>query len=192
MLRSVLRTLPTYSIQAVLLASLAIPVLSACEVRGIGDPCTPEAIPAGGFDAREVYVETSSVQCRTRTCMVFRLRGNPECVRSADPARNTCTTGPECSVTTMEGTQSTCVDGDTDSVLDATSLQRVFCSCRCSAAGDVNTPLCACTEGFHCVDVLTAGGVGVQGGYCVPNDLCTTDDDCPGGTPGSCNEGVCG
>ena len=62
--------------------------------------------------------------------------------------------------------------------------------CRCRADGDSNTPLCACTSGYHCVDVLTAGGVGVQGAYCVPNDLCTEDEDC-GGAPGSCQNGVC-
>jgi len=185
MLRSVAR----WSIQAIAIASFALPMLSACEARGIGDPCTPEAIPAGGFVNSEVYVETSSVQCRTRTCMVFRLNGDPNCVRSEVEARNTCT--PECTRTLSDGTTvSTCVDGDTDDIVPLDSLERVFCSCRCRASGDANTPLCACTAGFHCVDVLTAGGVGVQGGYCVPDDLCTSDEDC-GGTPGSCQEGVC-
>lgn len=149
-------------------------LLSGCPARGIGDPCVPEAIPGGGFDSREIYVETSSVQCRTRTCMVFRLDGNPTQV-------------------TEDGT---CPSGSMDCVTRAdinlpNSLERVFCSCRCSAAGgDSNTPLCDCTEGFHCVDVLNAGGVGVRGGYCVPNELCTSDDDCASGT---CNlsEGIC-
>ena len=161
-------------LHAVLIAAITLPVLSACGVRGVGDPCTPEAIPAGGFDPREVYVETSSVQCRTRTCMVFRLRGNPERVIGTD----SCTGDP-----------TGCVDPNAEIGLD-NSLERVFCSCRCRATGDVNTPLCECGEGFHCVDVLTTGGVGVQGGYCVPTDLCTTDDDCDEGQ--LCNEGVCG
>lgn len=179
MLRSVTR----WAIQSAVLSALAWPGLSACQVRGIGDPCTPEAIPTSGFDPREVYVETSSVQCRTRTCMVFRLRGDPSCVNSADPSRDTCTTDPA----RCDGN---CVDGDTDNPVPPNSLQRVFCSCRCSAT-DANTPLCACSDGYHCVDVLTAGGVGVQGGYCVPNDYCTSDADCDG-TAGSCNaEGVC-
>ena len=143
--------------------------LGGCEARGIGDPCIPESIPSDGFAPSEVYVETSSVQCRTRTCMVFRLDGNPSCE------------------TGVAG----CVNPDAP-VTDQNSADRVFCSCRCSATGDVNTPLCACTEGYHCVNVLTVGGVGVQGGYCVPTELCTADSDC-GGLSGSCNlgTGVC-
>jgi hypothetical protein len=146
---------------------------TGCPARGIGDPCTPEAIPSGGFDPREVYVETSSVQCRTRTCIVFRLRGDPTCVLSTDPSRNTCDPvrcGDRCVRDVSE-------DGSMIAAQD--SLERVFCSCRCSAAGDTNTPLCQCTEGYHCVEVLTAGGPGIRGGYCVPNELCATDDDCP-------------
>ncbi len=139
-----------------------------CEARGIGDPCIPEAIPTGGFVEQEIYVETSSVQCRTRTCLVFRLDGDPS-----------------------EGCTTNCADPNVP-VTSVNSADRVFCSCRCSAAGgDVNTPLCECTEGFHCVDVLTSGGVGVRGGYCVPNDLCNADEDCPGTScnlaTGACN-----
>jgi hypothetical protein len=154
------------------------PALGACEARGIGDPCIPEAIPPSpGFDQQEVYVETSSVQCRTRTCMVFRLSGDPSKVVGTD----TCPPG------TLG-----CVDRNVG-ITDSNSADRVFCSCRCSAtSGDANTPLCSCTEGYHCVEVLTAGGAGIRGGYCVPEEFCTGDEDCGGG-PGSCNlgTGVC-
>ena len=54
---------------------------------------------------------------------------------------------------------------------------QVFCSCRCSvgADGQANTPLCACGDGFTCLDdVVTTGGVGVTGGYCIP---CIRDGD---------------
>jgi hypothetical protein len=174
-----LRSVNQSHLSRLLLAAATLTVLAACEARGIGDPCVPEAIPTGGFDDREVYVETSSVQCRTRTCMVFRLDGNPERIVGTD----SCPDGVDCVNPELP-------------VSDQTSLERVFCSCRCSAAGDVNTPLCNCTSGFHCVDVLTAGGVGVQGGYCVPDELCTSDEDCTNddGTMGSCNPttGVCG
>lgn len=111
-----------------------------CTGSPIGDPCVPESIPMGGYDDREIYIETSSVQCRTRTCMVYKLLGQPsmDCTGAAsDP--------PEC--------------------------HQVFCSCRCSttSGAQANTPLCACGEGFTCVDdVVTTGGEGVQGGYCVP------------------------
>lgn len=173
-------------LRALVIAGVALSMLGACEARGIGDPCTPEAIPADpdgpmgertdGFEASEIYVETSSVQCRTRTCMVFRLEGNPERVAGED----SCPPGA-----------SGCVNPDLP-VTSVISAERVFCSCRCSASGDVNTPLCECTDGFHCVDVLTAGGVGVAGGYCVPTDLCTSDDDCPAGVVCNDETGVCG
>jgi len=151
-------------------------MMSGCPARGIGDPCVPEAIPGGGFDQREIYVETSSVQCRTRTCMVFRLSGDPSKVVGEE----SCPAGT-----------AGCVDRALP-VNVSNSAERVFCTCRCSATdGDSNTPLCDCTDGFHCVDVLTAGGAGVRGGYCVPNELCTADEDC---ASGRCNleaGGVC-
>ena len=120
-----------------------------CAARGLGDPCIPESIPAGGFNQREVYVETSAVQCRTRVCMVYQLQGNPEHITGTP----SCGANPDC-------------------VSQELVNERVFCSCRCSAGGDTNTPLCACNEGFTCVDdVVNAGGVGVRGGYCVRSDL---------------------
>jgi hypothetical protein len=55
----------------------------ACEPAGVGDPCTPEVRPTcvGEGDARqcdpwaygEVSVETRSLQCKTRTCMVYHF-----------------------------------------------------------------------------------------------------------------------
>ncbi|WP_157069228.1 hypothetical protein [Sandaracinus amylolyticus] len=157
----------TGSLQFVTIAGVILlgAMMSGCPARGIGDPCVPEAIPGGGFDEREIYVETSSVQCRTRTCMVFRLNGDPSKVLED----GTCPDNIDC------------VSRELPVTVD-TSLERVFCTCRCSATdGDSNTPLCDCSDGFHCVDVLTAGGAGVRGGYCVPNDLCTADEDCASG-----------
>jgi hypothetical protein len=146
------------SLTRLFMMTAALFTILGCQAKGIGDPCVPEAIPANGFDVREIYVETSSVQCRTRTCIVFKLDGNP--ADDCDPNTENCANPQE-------------------PVTSTTSAERVFCSCRCSAAGgDVNTPLCECGDGFHCVDVLTAGGEGIRGGYCVPNVLCTSDDDC--------------
>lgn len=126
-------------------------VASACTASPIGDPCIPETIPAGGFDAREVYIETSSVQCRTRVCMVYRLLGDPSvvCDDMGQPAG--------------------CLQRDVVN-------NQVFCSCRCSGPpdADTNTPLCNCGHGYRCLEddepgyVGTTGGIGVQGGYCVP------------------------
>lgn len=126
-----------------------------CTGSPVGDPCVPESIPPGGFDNREVYLETSSVQCRTRVCMVYQLDGDP-----------------------------------TELPPDDQDLDQVFCSCRCSIAEgeQANQPLCACGAGFECIDdIVTTGGEGVRGGYCVPCVLpgnpenldITIFDDCP-------------
>lgn len=134
-----------------LLAGIAV---LGCTGSPIGDPCVPESIPPGGFDSSEMYLETSSVQCRTRVCMVYRLDGNPENVCPPPPAPPT----PDC------------LDSDVVS-------NQVYCSCRCSVptGSQANTPTCDCADGFACIDdIVTTGGTGVQGGYCVP---CITEDD---------------
>ncbi len=173
-------------------ALLAGAVVSGCAASGVGDPCVPEAIPECGFTNRESYVETSSVQCRTRVCLVYRLQGHPERVVSEG---DTCTS-PSC-VNPMGGLTDTCViDGDLETIeMGGTAAAndraaRVFCSCRCSAAGgDSNLPLCACNEGFHCVDLLTQGGAGVRGGYCIREQFCEDDADCLAGQ--SCSGNIC-
>lgn len=152
-----------------------------CAPVGQGDPCTPEAIPGNGFVSNEVYVETSSVQCRTRVCMVYHLQGNPECV-AGDPRCSGGTGDNPC----VSGTTSLCVQVDDPGQvqIDPNSPDRVFCTCRCSAGGNSSLPLCQCTEGFRCVPDSDPGG-----GYCVPNDLalhpatgqpaiCVSDDEC--------------
>jgi len=129
-----------------------------CTGSPVGDPCVPESIPPGGFDPQEVYLETSSVQCRTRVCMVYQLSGNPDviCDEFGMPAG--------------------CIPRTTLS-------NQVFCSCRCSSdGGDTNIPLCDCGDGFRCLEegergFVTAGGEGVRGGYCVPCRKPDGDDD---------------
>jgi hypothetical protein len=50
----------------------------ACADTGIGDPCSPaRPAPVGGatrgyFVSQEIYLETRSLQCRTRVCMVWK------------------------------------------------------------------------------------------------------------------------
>ena len=50
---------------------------AACSETGVGDACVPEQVPAGGFLDSETYLETSSVQCATRVCLVRGLSGDP-------------------------------------------------------------------------------------------------------------------
>ena len=127
-----------------------------CAPSPVGDPCVPETIPGDGFDSSEVYIETSSVQCVTRICMVYQLDGNPE---------------------RIVGTPS-CADGATDCITASQLANHVTCSCRCdvTSAADENAPLCNCPDGFSCEPVVTTGGAGVRGSYCVP---CRYTDDRP-------------
>ncbi len=148
---------------AILAVTMALGVAATgCAASGVGDPCTPEAVPTCGFANSEVYVETSSVQCRTRVCVVYRLDGHPENLRSEGCPRNAEPLGTLCMTT---GNPDTCVeDGletpDGERILSE-SDERVFCSCRCRAnAANPNLPLCACEAGYHCADE----------DFCVPND----------------------
>ena len=50
---------------------------AACSESGVGDACVPEQVPGGGFLPTETYLETSSVQCATRVCLVRELEGDP-------------------------------------------------------------------------------------------------------------------
>ena len=113
-----------------------------CEAPGVGDPCEPEQVPAGGFVPTEAYLETSSVQCRTRVCMVYKLAGDPR--EECDPTQTVCPTR--------------------DQVDD-----RVYCTCRCRAPDDPNATVCECPEGYECTEVLTSEGAGpgIRGSYCV-------------------------
>lgn len=54
-----------------------------CATSGVGDPCQPGHPPlasgqpscapdAGCFNGGEIYIETRSLQCRTRVCMVYK------------------------------------------------------------------------------------------------------------------------
>ncbi len=128
--------------------------VAACAPSGVGDPCTPENIPPGGFDEREAYVETGSVQCRTRVCLVYRYQGDP---------------------TRCE--QEECADIELQDIAD-----RVFCSCRCRAPE--GQPTCACPEGFVCTEdyiINNAMVPGTQGAYCVKKSLYCNDN--PDATP---------
>lgn len=97
----------------------------------------------GGFNSSEAYVETSSVQCRTRVCLVYGLQGYPP---DKCPAGGTCAT-----------------DGE---VADS-----VYCTCRCGVPEGVNAPTCDCPSGFTCQELVTVAeaGQGVIGSYCVKN-----------------------
>jgi hypothetical protein len=121
----------------------------ACADTGVGDSCVPEQVPAGGFLASETYLETSSVQCATRVCLVRGLQGDPSKIcEDTDPEEE-----PEC-------------------VPRAEVEETTYCSCRCAAPAGSGLPTCECPGGFSCEPVLETGGDGLRGSYCVriPSD----------------------
>lgn len=137
-------------------AALYLVGLTGCSTPAVGAPCLPEQVPETGFDETEAYIETSSVQCETRVCMVYQLKGAPR--GSAD-----CVEPSQCRV---------CVAGDMDCVPDVCCAsdedvdERVYCTCRCDAPeGDFAE--CSCPTGFTCAQVLEQGNAGVRGKYCV-------------------------
>ncbi|MEY4578673.1 MAG: hypothetical protein RL701_3376, partial [Pseudomonadota bacterium] len=87
------------------------------------------------------YIESSSVQCETRVCMVWHLGGAPKGTAA-------CAQNP-----------TTCAD---QKKVD----ERVYCTCRCDA-GNTRFASCSCPGGYVCTPVLEQGSEGVKGSYCV-------------------------
>jgi len=120
---------------------------AGCATPAVGDPCLPEQVPEDGFDDSEAYVESSSVQCEARVCLVDHLEGDP---------REGC-------------------DDRSDTVTCAKSDEvdkRVYCSCRCDS-DDTGFAECEYPGGFTCAPVLEQGNAGVRGGYCIRNSSLT-------------------
>jgi hypothetical protein len=139
------------------LAFSALLPLTGCQDAPVGDPCVPENTPAGGFLQGEAYLETSSVQCRTRVCMVY-MAGE-----TAPPSLDPSTSREQCELT-MGGGAPACAGFPSEEQIE----ERVYCTCRCQAPEGSGTPTCACGDGFTCVeDLLVLGGDGIRGGYCV-------------------------
>lgn len=128
----------------------------ACADEGVGDPCLPETIPqkitaAGtqyGFEASESYIESSSVQCRSRLCIVYQLDNGTTGRLPADP-RVVCDAA-----------------GQPDGCVKAEERNRaVHCTCKCG--GPKTAEQCECPDGYSCKEILTLGGEGIRGSYCV-------------------------
>lgn len=58
---------------ALAFAFAAAAAAGACRPTGVGDPCTPEVEPEGGFNEEDLLLEVDSIQCRTRICMTYRM-----------------------------------------------------------------------------------------------------------------------
>jgi hypothetical protein len=134
---------------------LAAFATGGCATPAVGDPCLPEQVPDNGFSDSEAYVESSSVQCQTRVCMVYHLDGDP---------REDCLQRMGCQV----GGATPCPEDALRCADENETEKRVYCTCRCDS-GNTGFAECECPDGFTCVDVLEQGGPGVRGGYCVKN-----------------------
>jgi hypothetical protein len=125
-----------------------------CTDEGVGDPCIPETIPCStdgkscGYKRSESYIEATSVQCRTRLCIVHQLDNQSETIPS-DP-RVTCDS---------KGDPEGCVP-------EEELLNKVYCTCRCDGP-KTSLEFCDCPDGFDCEPILNLGGPGIQGSYCV-------------------------
>ncbi len=137
--------------------------LMACANEGVGEPCIPESIPCEGtgcgFKDSESYVESSSVQCRTRVCIVHKLKGGADL---ADPRDI---------LGVDEKVKGRAADGPA-AVSNEQLDQSVYCTCRCRNADGKKVEDCNCSDfpGFECQEILTLGGDGIKGSYCVRPD----------------------
>lgn len=129
--------------------------VAACADEGVGDPCTPETVPVNnegkpGFQKTESYIESSSVQCRSRLCIVHKLDNGTDL--PADPR-------PQGLCSNKQNPNAVgCVS-------DAELLRAVHCTCKCG--GPKTAEQCKCPSGFSCIEILTLGGDGIRGSYCV-------------------------
>lgn len=163
--------LPTSA--SLLAVSLVALFATGCQTSGVGDPCIPQAIPPGGFREGDIVIETTSVMCRTRVCLVTGFTGDPT-REIIDENNNTC--DPDAAVQDAIARDAAVpLDdaGEVDETADpgcrtrAEVREHVYCSCRCGTTGDLNVPTCDCPSGFQCTELQQGGGSSVAGSYCV-------------------------
>jgi len=181
--------------------------VTACQSGGVGDPCIPEdeyrpEFP--GFASNGVHVESRSMQCETRVCLVNNFQGRVSCPYGQDhESRDDGTPSPvdheqECEVPGSDRSVEAVVRPQ---IVERRAERAVYCSCRCDG-DDPDAPYCECPGGFECRPLMPDVGpaLGTQqlaGSYCVragtyvaPGDVydraaCEWDDVTGGPKPGS-------
>ena len=112
-----------------LFALLGISMLVAlgCANEGVGDPCAPQrpggvqCVPGGDgggtgcFQGTEIYIETQSLQCRSRICLVydFSESADPTPSNRAQHVYCTCRCGVPSSLTSVTDPATLCNCPDT-------------------------------------------------------------------------------
>ncbi len=144
------------------LVATSLVLCLGCGDEGIGDPCIPEdeyETTFAGFSAEGASVESRSLQCKSRLCLVNHFQGRVTCTYGQVGASGACTTP----------------DGLPVEVPVAPQLQErhpsdaVYCSCRCDGP-DSSAPYCECPEGFSCSELIPDIPLASEqrsGSYCV-------------------------
>ena len=146
-----------------LLLMLAVGSICSCgKSEGIGDPCIPEDEAKqdfSGYAMNEVSVESRSVQCESRLCLVNHFQGRVGCPKGQTDGTGACET--------PSGEQVTVQVKAWD--MDRPATQTVYCSCRCDGP-EPDARYCDCPSGFSCTKLLDDLGLGASelaGSYCI-------------------------
>ncbi|HVJ22126.1 MAG TPA: hypothetical protein VM686_42260 [Polyangiaceae bacterium] len=159
----------TRSVATLLICSLPAGLLSVgCDSGNVGDPCTPDAeysLNFAPFSVREVYLESRSLQCATRLCLVNHFQGRVSC-----PLGQASSDDPERVCTTPDGAER--IEGEVPAWdLDRSAERSVYCSCRCDGP-DPDGRYCECPSGFECQKLAPEVGFEnreLAGSYCIKN-----------------------
>ena len=175
------------------LGIIAAALAMGCNEPGIGDPCIPEdeyVVDFGGYNEKEVNVESRSFQCETRVCLVNKFRGRVSCKygQSEEQANGS----PVCK--TPDGQED--IDVPVEAQLEERRpIDSVYCSCRCAGINGVTddgAPYCECPSGFRCEDLIQDYDLGnkqLAGSYCVKDGTEVAPDRI---SKDACRDGRCG
>jgi hypothetical protein len=158
----------------IVVCQLVVPLTLGCQQDGVGDPCVPEEEYASGFPGfgiEEVGVETQSVQCMTRLCLVNHFQGRVSCPggqTQTDLALDGSVAG-RCRAPGSGDAQSAVSVPVAAWDIDRPPDRAVYCSCRCDGP-DRAAHYCECPEGYECTELIPDMGLGatqLPGSYCV-------------------------
>ncbi len=84
---------------SVLWSALLATIITGCPDQGVGDPCIPEdeyQAMFSGFTLGESYIESGSLQCKSRICLVNGFQGRVSCP-GGQKTPETCQVDGDCS-----------------------------------------------------------------------------------------------
>jgi hypothetical protein len=150
----------------------------------------------------EVNIESRSLQCATRLCLVNHFQGRTTCPYGQTEETITGN-GPEeqrCHVPGAVDTASRVTVPVQKQLLERRADDAVYCSCRCAGA-DPGARYCQCPSGFACIDLWalaeSLGSKELAGSYCIKSGTAydpasTAGGECTVVDPGADPPGTCG